>query len=50
MFAAGATSDPPLRDDLISGVLAKASSNATAGVFPTTYDIAKGTIIEGAAR
>ncbi|KAF8901959.1 hypothetical protein CPB85DRAFT_1438878 [Mucidula mucida] len=49
MFAAGATSDPPLRDDLISGVFAKASSNATAGVFPTTYDIAKGTIIEGAA-
>ncbi|KAF8900337.1 hypothetical protein CPB85DRAFT_163127 [Mucidula mucida] len=50
MFVAGATSDASLRDDLISGVFAKMLSNATAGVFPTTYDIAKGTTTGGVAR
>ncbi len=47
---AGATSDASLRDDLTSGVFAKMLSNATAGVFPTTYDIAKGTTTGGVAR
>ncbi|KAK0199055.1 hypothetical protein F5146DRAFT_118290 [Armillaria mellea] len=50
MFIAGASNDTTIRDTLISLVHTKAGSNASAGVFPLTYDPHNGTSIGGQAR
>ncbi|KAF9039547.1 DUF1793-domain-containing protein [Hymenopellis radicata] len=49
MFTAAAASDSSVRDTLISLVHIQAASNASAGVFPTTYSADNGTAISGRA-
>lgn len=50
MFAAGASGDTGVRNELISGVHAKINSNVSSGVFPTTYSSRDGTTSGGSAR
>ncbi|KAK0203921.1 hypothetical protein DFS33DRAFT_1275044 [Desarmillaria ectypa] len=49
MLTAGATRNTDVRDGLVSAAHQKGSSNASAGVFPTTYNAQNGTTVGGRA-
>ncbi|KAL1944830.1 hypothetical protein VTO73DRAFT_2450 [Trametes versicolor] len=49
LFTAATVSDNGVRDGLISGAWARASSNATPGPFPDQYNVETGDILGGSA-
>ncbi|KAK0213361.1 hypothetical protein DFS33DRAFT_1377847 [Desarmillaria ectypa] len=49
MLTAGATQNVTVRDRLVGLVHQKATSNSTAGVFPTTYNTGNGSTVGGQA-
>ena len=49
MFTAAVVQNS-VRDDIVSRVHKQASSNGSAGAFPSEYDSSKGTTVSGIAR
>ncbi|KAI0368348.1 DUF1793-domain-containing protein [Pilatotrama ljubarskyi] len=47
LFTAATVLDNDVRDSLIEGVWARASSNLTSGAFPDQYDVGTGSVLEG---